>query len=310
MKIRPELLITKKETFDYKRFLICGSDDSYRSYITEFLVKKFKEKNYYIDVSGDINSSLSGDLFSDKKVLFLIKDKSFNKEFFEKPVSEDQNIIISSTNNKTVNTLKKKLTNLRDEALVECYTLNRSGKEIIIKDYLETNKIKMSKECYWYILDNFENEYALLAKQLELLYLLGGEINSVKIIEQAIFMENKIEINRIFFRILKNNKIIIKTFNKNIYSLSDLYIFLNSLKLYIGIMSETPNRDQVLSKLPKYLFSENEVFLKIYNLLNKNKFLVIYKNILKVESLIRKNPSLYNIIGLRFLLNIKKIIIS
>ena len=48
----------------------------------------------------------------------------------------------------------------------------------------------------------------------------------------------------------------------------------------------------------------------IYNKTNKNKLIQIYKKLSKVEFLVRQNPELYLSVGLRFFLNLKKIITS
>ena len=69
-------------------------------------------------------------------------------------------------------------------------------------------------------------------------------------------------------------------------------------------------KEDALAAFPRYLFNEKDIFLKIYKQLDKKKIIKIYKNIMKVELLLRKNSGLYFIIGLRFLLNTKKIIIS
>ena len=120
-----------------------------------------------------------------------------------------------------------------------------------------------------------------------------AEINTINDIENAVFVENKIEINKMFFHIFKNNNTIINIFNKNIYSESDFYIFVNSLKLYLNIISSSKNRQDALTRFPRYLFNEKDVFVKIYNNLNKEKLNKIYKNIFKLERLVRKNTNMY-----------------
>ena len=129
-------------------------------------------------------------------------------------------------------------------------------------------------------------------------------------IEKLTYVDNKIEINKIFFNILKENKILTNAFNKSINSLSDFYIFLNSTKSYLEIIKDSNDRESALYSFPRYLFAEKDVFLLIYNKTNKDKLRKIYKNLSKVEILVRQNPELYLIVGLRFFLNLKKIIIS
>lgn len=310
MKIRPELLLLKNESIYYKKILVTGSDESLINYMVAFIIKKFKEKNFYIDSTGTINTRLSGDLFSDKKILFVLKDVSLKKEDVKLSNSLEQSLLISSTNNKKVVSLKGEILKSKDSLLIECYALTKPNKEIVIKNFIEQNNISLSGDIFWYLIDNLDNNYVLLEKQLQSLSFFKSKITSVSDIERAVFLENKIEVNKIFFQIFKNNKVLIDLFNKNINSQSDFYIFLNSLKLYMGMISRSLNKEDALIKFPRYLFNERDVFIKIYNCLNKKKIKKIYINILKVETLVRKNSNLYTLLGMRFLINTKKIITS
>ena len=235
MKIKPELFLIKNEDLGFKNIIVAGSDDSFRSVVTEHIVNKLKNKNYFIDFSGSINSDLTGDLFSDKKVLFLIKDKVPDDDVFEKNTPPEQTILVSSSNNKKVNAFKFRFSNSKHVLVIDCYSLSRAAKELVIKNFIEKNQITISKDIYWYILENFENEYVLLLKQLEKIQLYGNKISSVNDVDKIAEVENKIEINKIFFHLLKNNSSLIRVFNKNIYSQADFYIFLNSIKLYLSI---------------------------------------------------------------------------
>ena len=103
---------------------------------------------------------------------------------------------------------------------------------------------------------------------------------------------------------------LVKIFNSNIFSHGDFYVFLNTLKIYLNIISESKNKQDALIKFPRYLFNEKDIFLKVYDSLDKKKIIKIYNNIFKAEKIIRKNAGLYNMIGLRFLINTKQIITS
>ena len=310
MKTKPELLLIKNEDILYNKILVTGSDESFISYVVEYFVKKFKKNKYFIDRSGDINKGLSGDLFSDKKVLFLLKDYSSKKDFSEMSDSLDQSVLISSHVGKKINILKKNFLKSKTSLLIECYPLNRNGKEVVLRNFIEKNNMEFSSDVFWYIVEMFENEYVLFLKQLYPLSLLNIRINTITELERLVFVKNKIELNKMFFYIFKNNSTLIKVFKNNIYSQNDFYIFLNSLKLYLNIIRTSSNKNDLLIKFPKYLFNEKDIFLKIYNSLNKIKMVKVYSNIFKVEELIRKNPSLFFEIGLRFFISTKKIIIS
>ena len=310
MKIRPEILLYKNDEFLYNKILVTGSDESYIHHVRDYVVKIFKKKNYFIDRSGNYNTNLTGDLFSDKKILFLLTDAPSKKINFEIGDSADHSFLIASTNGKKNNVIKNEYSKSKDSLVVECYPLNRKGKELILRQYVDNNNIDMSNDVFWYIVESFDNQYVLFIQQINTIKLLGVRVDSINVLERAVFIDNKIDLSKIFFYIFKKNKFLINIFNKSIFSQTDFYIFLNSLKTYLEIISSSGSRDVALSKFPKYLFGEKDVFVKIYNQLNKKKIFEIYKNISKVEILVRKNSSLYNIIGLRFLLNTKKIIIS
>jgi hypothetical protein len=143
-----------------------------------------------------------------------------------------------------------------------------------------------------------------------MLSLFNKKINLISDIEKITFVDNKIEINKIFFNVFKEYKILIHTFNKSINSISDFYIFLNSTKSYLEIIKNSSDTESALYNFPKYLFAEKEVFLIIYKKINKDKLKKIYKSLSKAEILIRQSSELYLVIGLRFFLNLKKIITS
>lgn len=310
MKIRPEILLNNNSDFFYNKILVTGSDESFINYMREHIIKFFKNKNYFIDLSGNYNRDLAGDLFSNKKVLFVLKEYSSKKEGSENTSLDNQSVLIASPNGKKINTVKNNFSNSKNSLVIDCYPLNRKGKELTLRQYIDKNNIDLSNDIFWYIIENFDNQYVLFIQQLKTLNLLGGRIDSVDIIEKAVFIDNKIDLSKIFFNVLRSNKYLINIFNKNIYSQADFYIFLNSLKSYLEIISSSNSKEGVLLKFPRYLFAERDVFVQIYTQLNKKKIFEIYKNISRVESLVRKNSSLYNVIGLRFLLNTKKIITS
>ena len=309
MKIKPEVFLSSNKNIIFNKILVTGSDESFISYVKNFIVEEFKKKKFFIDVSNNYNDGAMGNLFSENKTLFVLSDFPSNKEVNPKGL-DDKSILVASPNGKKTNLIKTKLSKDRESLVVECYSLNRSSKENTLKNYIEKNNLALSSDVFWYVVDNFDNNYVIFIKQLQMLSLFNKKINLISDVEKITFIDNKIEINKIFFNIFKENKILTKTFNKSINSLSDFYIFLNSTKIYLEIIKNSNDRDAALYNFPKYLFAEKDVFLAIYKKTNKDKLMKIYQNLSKVEFLIRKSSELYLIIGLRFFLNLKKIITS
>jgi len=309
VKIKPEVFLSSNKNIIFNKILVTGSDESFISYVKNFIVEEFKKKGFFIDVSNNYNEGSMGNLFSEKKTLFVLSDFPTNKESVSSEPNS-QSILVASPNGKKTNAIKTKLVNNKDGLVVECYSLNRNSKENTLANYIKTNNLILSKDVFWYVVDNFDSNYVIFIKQLQMLSLFKKKINQISDIEKITFVDNKIEINKIFFNVFKENKILTKAFNKSISSLSDFYIFLNSTKAYLEIIKNSKDKESALYSFPKYLFAEKEVFLTIYRKTSKDKLVKIYKNLLKVELLVRQNSGLYLIIGLRFFLNLKKIITS
>ena len=309
MKIKPEVFLNSNKNIFFNKILVTGSDESFISYVKNFIVEEFKKRDFFIDVSNNYNNGSIGNLFSENKTLFVLSDFPANKEINPEWLG-DKSILVASPNGKKTNLIKNKLSKDKESLVVECYSLNRGSKENTLKNYIEKNNLTLSNDVFWYVVDNFDNNYVIFIKQLQMLSLFNKEINLISDVEKITFIENKIEINKIFFNIFKENKILTNAFNKSINSLSDFYIFLNSTKLYLEIIKNSNDTESALYNFPRYLFAEKDVFLNIYNNTNKDKLIKIYKNISRVELLVRQNSELYLIIGLRFFLNLKKIITS
>ena len=309
MKIKPEVFLNSNKNIIFNKILVTGSDESFIYYVKNFIVEGFKKRGFFIDVSNNYNEGSMGNLFSEKKTLFVLSDFPTNKEINHEELG-DKSILVASPNGKKTNLIKTKLSKDRESLVVECYSLNRSSKENTLKNYIEKNNLTLSSNVFWYVVDNFDNNYVIFIKQLQMLSLFNKEISLISDVEKITFIDNKIEINKIFFKIFKENKILTNTFNKSINSLSDFYIFLNSTKTYLEIIKNSNDKDAALYNFPKYLFAERDVFLTIYKKTNKDKLIKIFKNLSKVELLVRQNSELYIIIGLRFFLNLKKIITS
>ena len=309
MKIKPEVFLSSKKNIVFNKILVTGSDESFMAYIKNFIVEDYKKRGFFVDFSNSYNAGLMGSLFSEKKTLFVLTDFPTNSEV-NLLNSNNQSILVASPNGKKTNTIKSAIAKQKDSLVVECYLLNRSSKENTLKHYIETSNMSLSSDVFWYVVENFDNSYVIFIKQLQMLSLFNKKIDLISDIEKITFVDNKINISKIFFNIFKENKILTNSFNKSINSLSDLYIFLNSTKSYLEIIRNSQDSEAALYNFPKYLFAEKDIFLTIYNKTNKNKLIKIYKNLSKVELLIRKNSELYLVFGLRFYLSLKKIITS
>ena len=309
MKIKAEVFLSSKKNILFNKILVTGLDESLISYVKNFIIEDFKKRSFFVDVSNNYNDGSIGNLFSEKKTLFVLSDFPTSKEITNQDL-DNKSILVALPNGKKTNAIKSKLAKDKESLVVECYSLSRNSKENTLKNYIGVNNLTLSNEVFWYVVDNFDSNYVIFIKQLQMLSLFDKEINLISDVEKITFVDNKIEINKIFFIIFKENKIVTNAFNKSINSFSDFYIFLNSIKSYLEIIKNSSDIETALYNFPKYLFAEKEVFLTIYKKINKDKLKKIYKSLSKAELLIRQNSELYLVIGLRFFLNLKKIVTS
>ena len=224
MKIKPEVFLSSKKNIIFNKILITGSDESFIAYVKHFVLEDFKKRNYFIDVSNNYNDNSMGSLFSENKTLFVLSDFPTKKELY--PPLNTQSILVASPNGKKTNTIKPLLVKNKESLVVECYLLSRNSKEYTLKNYVEVNNLTLSRDVFWYVVENFDNSYVFFIKQLQMLNLHNKKIDLISDIEKITFVDNKIEINKIFFNIFTENKILTNAFNKSINSLSDFYIFL------------------------------------------------------------------------------------
>ena len=309
MKIKPETFLNSKKNIVFNKILVTGSDEAFIAHVKNFIIEDYKKRNFFIDVSDNFNHGSMGSLFSEKKTLFVLSGfPTGEQSTFSDP--NNLGILVASPNSKKTNAIKSLLVKNKESLVVECYLLNRNSKENILKNYIEVNNLALSNDVFWYIIESFDNSYVIFIKQLQMLSLFDKKIDLISDVEKITFVDNKIDINKIFFNIFKENNFLTNSFNKSIGSLSDFYIFLNSTKLYLEIIKNSNDTESALYNFPKYLFAEKDIFLRIYKKINKDKLIKIYRNISKVELLVRQNSELYQVIGLRFFLNLKKTIIS
>jgi hypothetical protein len=126
--------------------------------------------------------------------------------------------LIHTGNSKKISKVKSSFLKAKESLRIDGYMLNRKSKDVTLREFIKNNNIELSSEVFWFVLENFDNNYVFFIKQLDTLTLYSKNIESIDVVEKVISIESKIEINKRFFHVLKNNKFIINFFNKNIYS--------------------------------------------------------------------------------------------
>ena len=307
MKVSPESFIVDEELcLKYKSIFISGNDEGYITSFLDLLANGYS-KNGYLRKNLDENKVASPDLFgANNRHVFICNKYVSNKSVEEIEGNNDIFIFHEKTSPKN-KAIKQFFSNSKERALVECYELDQSKKKIILNAFIKKHRLVFEKNVYWFLLDLLENRFAILSKELEKVLLLNNKNNMDELVS-ALSSEQSTNANKFFFKISLRTSKIVPFLNSSINSLSDFYSYFSYFKTYSLLMLSSKNKAELEKKIPKYLFKEKGELLRLFGSLNENKKKLLSSLILKTETLVRKNPSLYKSLFFRFVLNYKKII--
>tara|TARA_B100001250_G_scaffold362416_1_gene341096 strand:- start:113 stop:1054 length:942 start_codon:yes stop_codon:yes gene_type:complete len=313
LKTSPEIIITND---DFKPgrcpVFITGNDETYIKKVEEFFIQKYIENGFSnfnkLEKINDYKESSS--LFDEKLVNILYGVANIGEHEIDLMTENGDFLIISAKTNPKDKKLKKIFKDKGEYLLVECYKLNRQSKSKILNNFFDKKEIKLEKEIYWYLLENLDDRYAFLSEELEKVYLSGSGLGDINFLKKLLVSNGGEDMQKIFFSIYEKNDKLLKIYNSCIFSSPNLYTYIARLKFFINIINESNNSVEALSKFPRYLFAEKDIFLKIYKSINLSKKILINRLLFKTEKLTRIYPEHYHSIGLRLTFNLKKIITS
>ena len=309
MKLDPLSVLFNKNIFkDKSLFLISGNDESYIHRVRDSLVDYFMQKgDYYLEKlekTEGINES--GGLFSSKKINIVKNIKESDLL-----LNNDLNniYIFISPNSPKNKSLKLKAAKSSNFSLVDCYALDKNTKMNAINLITNKNQSKLEKDIYWYLVDLLDDKFVFLENQMDKILLLGEKKNNLENIK-ILIDQNLDNPDKIFFSIFESNKKLINLYNEKVSDYTILLMLFNSIKRYLYLIIDSENDKIFLSSIPKYLFKEKDIFLKIFKSIDSAKKTKIIKTLMVAEMDLRKNNQLAISLGLRFVLNLRRIIIS
>ena len=307
MKISPENLIADKDLcLSFKSFFISGNDENYIQSLRDLLLEIFTNKGFLKkDLSGV--SGLVDDLFKAENKSVYVCDKFPNNNLVEE-IEHKNDVFIcfekSSAKNKST---KHFFSKAKERALLECYELDQNKKKIILNDFIKKNNLVFDNNVYWFLLEVLDDRFSILSKELDKVLLLEDKNNAANL-ESALNAEKKTDANKFFFKVYLSRPEVVSFLNSSINSLSDFYSYFSYFKIYSFLLIGCENKQDLDNRIPKYLFREKPIFVKLFNSLNKDKKQKLSSLLYKTENLVRKSPSLYRPLFFRFVLNYKKII--
>ena len=326
MKINAEIFLEKSDQHKLKNniILISGNEFGLISKIQENIVSSvgslqkadivhcdFKNQKTSLDEIFNSDS-----LFGNPKILLFTNITDSKIDYVKNLETKNETIIIKGENIKSNSKIKKYFDSHKSFISVVCYKLTKNYKKKFIDSFLNKEGCKLTKEAYWFLLENASEEYKFLEGELLKVVNFGKNPIELEQIRKLLSNHNQIQLDDLFFAsMLGNFSLIINKSQLSIQSSSDAYSFLNIVKNFSKILvhtSENKNgeKDSVLvdKYLPKYLFKHKENFRNILKKTNIEKLTNLNKLIQKTELLLRKNDQKFLIIIQRFLLNCSRIL--
>ena len=311
MKINPEeILLNPSYKVDNFPYFISGNEETLIKQIEEILINKFK-KNGFVEkerIEKIENYNNSGNLFHNSKLIILTNIADMNKLKIENIINNGDMLIISSANTTKDKSIKKIFSTEKNYKLILCYKLDQELKIKILNYHLAQNNIVISKDIFWYLLESLDDRSIFFHNELNKICLKKNISYSFRDIKKIINKKTDPENEKLFFNILSKNSEIIDLYKSSINTISDFYLFFHNFKFYFNLIINNQTEQEVVENFPRYLFKHKKAFIIIYKKINSEKKNKLSNLFFKTESLVRKNNNQFESIGLRFLLNFKKIV--
>lgn len=311
MKINPEeILLNPSYKVDNFPYFISGNEETLIKQIEEILINKFKKKGFVEKerIEKIENYNNSGNLFHDSKLIILTNIADVNKLKVENIINKGDMLIISSANTTKDKSIKKIFSTEKNYKLILCYKLDQELKIKILNHHLALNNIVICKDIFWYLLESLDDRSIFFHNELNKICLKKNISYSFRDIKKIINKKTDPENEKLFFNILSKNSEIVDLYKSSINTISDFYLFFHNFKFYFNLIINNQTEREVVENFPKYLFKHKKTFIIIYKKINSEKKNKLSNLFFKTERLVRKNNNQFESIGLRFLLNFKKIV--
>ena len=187
--------------------------------------------------------------------------------------------------------------------------MDKDSKNKLLNKFLSINNLNISKDVYWFLIDKLDNRFLLFESDLNKIVGLNEKDVKIEKINKLITTDSSSK-EKIFFSLLKKNDEIILAYKEKIVSASDVNDLYYYCKFFCHLIIDSNNQDEYVKKIPRYLFKEKIFLINIYKKYNGKKKKMLLALLDKTEKILRKESGLSVLLGLRFLLSIKRITIS
>ncbi len=312
MRIDPLNLITGNKGYNKKFYFITGNEKTLMEMVCDNIIENFsKNSSIKINKIKELDSNYTSvELFHDRCLNIVSDVSGITKSDLESLSENNSDIYVFIKENSPKTNLKKKLFLERgDSYIIDCYEMTREQKGFVLKDFINKFGLSLDKSLYWVLIERLENKYGLFINELNKISKLKRKNIKLGDIEKLISLTGSGK-EKIFFEILNENKKLIEIYNKKISNQDDVYDFYYVFKQFCNLILNNINQSDFEKNIPKYLFREKSFLINIFQRYDNRKKIALLKLLLKTEKSFRKEVGLTNMMGLRFLLNFRKITIS
>ena len=312
MKINSlNILINQASVLNKKFYFISGNEKTLMEKIKTIIIEGFKDKqNVQIkSIETIIDFVDEVGLFENKSIYIVNGNKGIDIEALDNLRSSESHFIFLQENSQKIKKIKNLFITDKDSYLIDCYELDKDSKIKILNEFLRVNKLEILQDVYWFLIDKLDSKYIFFEKNLNKVLELDKQDITLDRIKKILTVDESGK-ERIFFNLLKKNKEILGLYRDKIINNSDVNELYYNSKFFCQLIIDCNSEDEYKKKIPMYLFKEKNYLIDIYRKYNSKKKKMLLKLLSSTESILRKQSSLSLVIGLRFLLNIKKITIS
>ena len=312
MKIDPINILLNRQFLPNKKFyFISGNEKTLMEKIKTIIVEGFKKKENVqiknIDTISDFVDEIG--LFGGKNIYIVNGNKGIDKESLNNLRLSESIFIFLQENSQKIKKIKSLFSSDKDSYLIDCYELDKDSKIKILNEFLRFNKLEISQDVYWFLVDKLDSKYTFFEKNLIKVLELDEKNLTIDKIKKILTIDESGK-EKIFFNLLQKNKEIITLYRDKIVNNSDVNELFYYSKFFCQMIIDCNSEKEYVKKIPIYLFKEKNYLIDIYRKYNFKKKKMLLNLLSSTESVLRKESNLSLVVGLRFLLNIKKITIS
>ena len=312
MRVNPlNIILNKAYSTDKKIYFISGNEITLMEKIKSKIILNFQQKEMVqiknIETISDFVDEVG--LFVDKNIFIVKNAKGIDEAVLNNLKSSESVFIFLQENSQKIKKIKNLFGVDKDSNLIDCYELDRESKIKILNEFLRTNKLEISQEIYWFLIDKLDSKYVLLENNLIKILELRDRLITLNNIKKILVIDDSGK-EKVFFNLLRKNKEIVELYREKIVTNTDVNELYYYIKFFCQLIIDCNDEDEYNKKIPVYLFRQKNYLIEIYRKYNSEKKKLLLKLLSTTEGGLRKEVGLSLVVGLRFVLNFKKITIS